>query len=94
MPRAFVWFNIYSRPFWDIAEEGPHDRFDREATATGRSVWLALFPGTPRHCHFLVHGGGIAHLASEKLQFAGFAPVRNDSKQREFVPKEIQRVTR
>ena len=28
-------------------------------------------------------------MASEKLQFAGFAPVRNDSKQREFVPKEI-----
>ena len=45
MPRAFVWFNISSRPFWDIAEEGPHDRFGREATATGRSVWLALFPG-------------------------------------------------
>jgi hypothetical protein len=30
---------------------------------------------------------------SEKLQFAGFAPVRNNSKQREFVLKEIQRVT-
>jgi hypothetical protein len=32
-------------------------------------------------------------LASEKLQFAGFAPVRNDSKEREFVLEEAKRVT-
>jgi cell division protein YceG involved in septum cleavage len=32
---------------------------------------------------------GKSHTWLEKLQFSDFAPVRNDSKQREFVLKEI-----